>query len=295
MRRLYCVTRGQSNRLLSRWLCHKVVPSSKPAAGLLANSPDAVDSALQHLRENGYAVLGPRLDANDVSDLIDFALRTRARLMPKPPTGLSEEVYNPAAPRAVKYDLPEHELVQQPVIQKLLADPSLRDLARRYLRCEPVNDLVAMWWSTAYSNEANSEVAQLYHFDMDRPQFLKLFFYLTDVGPDTGPHCYVRASHRERPASLWRDGRLSDAEVLTLHGLAAEVEITAPAGTLIAVDTSGFHKGKPLVRGHRLILQIEYTSALFGQRYARIGVPATEFWREQIAREPIYLARFHLA
>ena len=92
-------------------------------------------------------------------------------------------------------------------------------------------------------------MAQLYHFDMDRPQFLKLFFYLTDVTPDTGPHCYVRASHRERPAALWRDGRHADDEVLALYGRASEVEITAPRGTLIAVDTSGFRKGKPLIRG----------------------------------------------
>ena len=165
-----------------------------------------------------------------------------------------------------------------------------------------MNDLVAMWWSTAFSTEASSEVAQLYHFDMDRPQFLKLFFYLTDVTPDltdvtpdNGPHCYIRASHRERPPALWRDGRHSDAQVLSQYGREREVEITASQGTLIAVDTSGFHKGKPLSGGHRLLLQFEYTSALFGQRYARITVPPTEFWSGQIAAHRQYMARFSLA
>jgi hypothetical protein len=70
------------------------------------------------------------------------------------------------------------------------------------------------------------------------------------------------------------------------------MEIIAPRGTLIAVDTSGLHKGKPVVAGHRLILQLEYTSALFGQGYAHLTVPGTEFWRQAIAADPQYLARF---
>lgn len=295
MRRLYCITRGRSNRWLARLLAQPARPPASPTSGLLAGmGASERDAALQALRRDGFVVLGRCLTDEQIESLIDFARRTPARLMPAPEQGPDVDCFDPERPRAIKYDLPEEKLIAHPVIQRLLADRSLQEFARRYLECEPINDLVAMWWSTAYSREANSEVAQLYHFDMDRPQFLKLFFYLTDVTTDTGPHCYIRASHRDRPAALWRDGRHGDDEVRRLYGMEREVEITAPRGTLIAVDTSGFHKGKPLARGHRLILQLEYTSALFGQSYARLRIPADEFWRDALKASPVLMTRFSL-
>lgn len=296
MRRLYCITRGRSNRWLVRLLAAPPEAASPSVAGLLATVGEAErDAALDSLRRDGFVVLGRRLTDAQIESLIEFARSTPARLIPTPSDGPVIDRFDSKRPRAIKYDLPEPALIEHPVVQELLADRSLRDFARRYLGCEPINDLVAMWWSTAHSSAASSEAAQLYHFDMDRPQFLKLFFYLTDVTSDTGPHCYIRASHRERPAALWRDGRHQDEDVLRLHGADSEVEITAPRGTLIAVDTSGFHKGKPLARGHRLILQLEYTSALFGQEYARIRVPPSEFWRAEREANPVFMARFSVA
>lgn len=296
MRRLYCITRGRSNLWLSRQLGVPAAFAKVSAGGLLGDLDQRErDAALDALNRDGFAVLGRRLTDLQIERLVAFSRATPARLMPTPISEPTQECFDPECIRAIKYDLPEADLIEHPVVQELLADPSLRDLARRYMGWEPINDLVAMWWSTAHSNQASSEVAQMYHFDMDRPKFLKLFFYLTDVTTDTGPHCYIRRSHRARPAELWRDGRLSDDEVLALYGRASEVEITAPRGTLIAVDTSGFHKGKPLVCGHRLMLQLEYTNSLFGQQYAHIKVPPSTFWRAQLAADPVFLSRFALA
>ena len=299
MRRLYCVTQGRSNRWLVRRLGKRAVASSGPSTqGQLSEMPEhELDGIVNDIKRDGYRVLGQRLSERDVESLVSFAGSIPARPIPSPSGGPLDARYEAGKPLAIKYNLPEHALVEHPVIQRLLADSSLRELARRYLGCEPVNDLVAMWWSTAFSCEASSEVAQLYHFDMDRPQFLKLFFYLTDVSEENGPHCYIRGSHRERPPSLWRDGRHGDGEILAQYGSESEVEITAPRGTALwfAVDTSGFHKGKPLRAGHRLILQFQYTSVLFGQRYTTMRVPQTEFWREQLLADRRYLSRFSLA
>lgn len=296
MRRLYCVTRGRSNRSLVRMLA-RIDDREPPAttAGVLADLGQAAfAAAVETIRHDGFVVLGQRLSKADIESVIEFARTTPARLMPTPPSGPAEACFDASRPLAIKYDLPEQRLVEHPVVQRLLVDESLRDLARRYLGCEPVNDLVAMWWSTDFSREASSEVAQLYHFDMDRPQFLKIFIYLTDVTSETGPHCYIRSSHRERPDPLWRDGRQTDAAILSHYPADREIEITSPRGTMIAVDTSGFHKGKPLVRGHRLILQFEYTSALFGTVYERIRVPSTEFWRSRMREAPHFFSRFSL-
>lgn len=294
MRRLYCVTRGRSNQWLARALQSPPVPEATPAGLLAPMAQRERQDQLARLRADGHAVLGRLLPQAACDALRAFAAQADCELIPPPAGGPRTARFDPAAPLAVKYALAERDAVAQPQVQALLADASLLQFARDYLGCEPVNDLVAMWWSAPGGAAASSEAAQLYHFDMDRPKFLKIFFYLSDVTPQTGPHCYIRASHRERPAPLWRDGRHADADVLRLHGADSEVEITGAAGTAIAVDTSGFHKGKPLAQGHRLILQLEYTCATFGQQCERIEVPPTPWWREQLARRPRYFARFRL-
>ena len=293
MRRLYCITRGRSNQWLARVL--GCAPGFENRVdGLLRRAADTMDTDTftQGVERDGFAVLGVLLTDAECDQLIEFAHRTPARLIPSPGNPV-EALFDAQRPLAFKYDLPEPTLIEHPVIQKVIADASLRELARRYLRCEPVNDLVAMWWSSAMPGPASSEAAQLYHFDMDRPQFLKIFFYLTDVTAQSGPHCYIRGSHRDRPDALWRDGRYENHAILDHYG-GCEVEITGRRGTAIAVDTSGFHKGKPLSGSHRLVLQIEYTSALFGQSYQRLTVPDNRFWTEQLRLHPHYYSRFSL-
>ena len=46
------------------------------------------------------------------------------------------------------------------------------------------------------------------------------------------------------------------------------VEIKGQRGTLIAVDTRGLHKGKPLKEKYRDIFQVEYSNSLFGRKYS---------------------------
>jgi hypothetical protein len=291
MRRLYCITRGRSNRWLGSLLRR---PAARPATpgGLLGALDDSgYAERVRGLEANGFEVLGHLLSDADCDSLVALALATPANLIPAQ-AGAESALFDPGAPRAVKYDIPEEALVGHPVVRRLLMDASLRELAARYLRCEPINDLIAMWWTSARPGPASSEAAQLYHFDMDRPQFLKIFFYLTDVDTDSGPHCYIRGSHRERPAPLWRDGRHTDAAVLAQYGADREVEITGPRGTAIAVDTSGFHKGKPPRRGARLMLQLEYTSALFGQRYQTLTLRSGGGWEAERREHARYLTRF---
>lgn len=143
---------------------------------------------------------------------------------------------------------------------------------------EPVQDMFTMWWSTPHTDgdgEANarSQAAQLYHYDMDRLAFLKVFFYLTDVTPDTGPHCMIRGSHRSKPGPLWKDSRQADATVHAHYGPEDRMELTGPKGSILIVDTRAFHKGKPLVSGERLVFQLEFASDLFGCPYDTLTLP----------------------
>ena len=76
-----------------------------------------------------------------------------------------------------------------------------------------------------------------------------------------------------------RDGRIPDEEIVREYGQEAIVEITGKRGTLLAVDTRGFHKGKALESGDRLLFQVEYTNSLFGAPYNRMDIDGT--WSER--------------
>ena len=112
---------------------------------------------------------------------------------------------------------------------------------------------------------------------MDRFKWLKVFIYITDVGPDNGPHSYVRGSHRTGaiPSDILRRGyvRLTDEEVSTVYPKDDILVFDAPRGTIIIEDTRGLHKGVHVREGARLILQLQFSNTLFGANYpaARIN------------------------
>ena len=110
----------------------------------------------------------------------------------------------------------------------------------------------------------------MYHFDLDRIKFMKFFFYLTDVDAETGPHCFVKSSHGKLPKAINRDGRFEDDEIEKIYGKDNLLELCGKRGSIMAVDTRGFHKGKDLTKDKRLLFQIQFTNSMFGQTYERI-------------------------
>jgi hypothetical protein len=103
---------------------------------------------------------------------------------------------------------------------------------------------------------------------MDRIRWIKFFVYLTDVGPDNGPHCFVAGSHKTGgiPNTFLDRGyvRIPDDEIHAAYPNERLIEFTGPRGTIIAEDTRGLHKGRPVVAGHRLMLEFEFSNSLFG-------------------------------
>jgi ectoine hydroxylase-related dioxygenase (phytanoyl-CoA dioxygenase family) len=131
-----------------------------------------------------------------------------------------------------------------------------------------VLDTVNMWWTTAFGTRPDSSAAQLWHFDMDRLRWIKFFVYLTDVTLESGPHCFVAGSHRTGgiPQDL-RDlgyARITDDVVDRHYPREAIKEFVAPRGSILAEDTRGLHKGKPAIKGDRLMLEFEFSNSLFG-------------------------------
>ncbi len=275
LRRLYSATHGAFNRKVSKRLARgSKTPAVQPVSGLLGSGDElagALERALEDLRRDGFHVFKQRMPAEQVEALVRFAKEAECRLIPAPSTGPARARFDPAAPKAPRYQVDEEALVSAEGVQRFMADETLIRLAELYLEAPPINDLTAMWWSAPADAASRSAAAQLFHFDMDRLRFIKYFVYLTDVGPHNGPHVVVRGSHEKRPAAFYKDRRFSDEEVSTAFRGDEVRSLVGPAGTVLAVDTSALHKGQPLETDHRLLLQVEYTNSLFGQMYTRVN------------------------
>jgi hypothetical protein len=271
---LFCATGGRSNDIISRGISLLNPPYRiENAAGVLnLDTAEARSEAIDTLRAQGFYVFPTRLPASTCDELLKIALT-------EPCTGYDDNgrkevgLYNRESPMAVKSTIHAEALIRHPVVQKLISDMSIISLVQEYLESKPVLDHLVMWWSSHINEKPDAEAAQLYHFDMNKVKFLKVFVYVTDVGPENGAHCFIKKSHKTGaiPSSLLQRGyaRIADDEVEECYPPEDFVEITGPRGTIFVEDTRGLHKGKRLEKGDRLAFELEFSNSLFGSSQKR--------------------------
>ena len=275
---LFCLSGGRSNDRLSRIISRFAPPYRFPGTrGVLGNlSAEDLASITERLDRDGYYVFPARLPEEMCRRLIDSALSQPGTILEGDSTRSATPLrvsYGPerGAPRGVRYELGMSDVIANPEVQALLCDLSILSVAQSYLRARPIADVLAIWWTTAFNAQPSAAAAQLFHFDMDRIKWLKFFIYLTDVGPQSGPHAFVAGSHRSGsvPQHLLERGyaRLSDDDVRGCFPDAKLVEFEAPRGMILAEDTRGLHKGKLVSSGDRLMLQLQFSNSLFGATY----------------------------
>jgi hypothetical protein len=273
---LYCSTNGKFHENFNAKI--KAFNPPKKESSTLEGVPgtfSVIDftSINSKLNENGYFHFNKKLSKELCNKLVDFALKTPATM---PPAYDKKILYDPQNPLAEIYRFSIQDLANNFEIQNLMMDPVLVNIARNYLGCEPIFDFPAMWWSTAFQKEASSEAAQLYHFDLDRVKWLKIFFYLNDVTEENGPHCYIRGTHKPGAKSdeLLKRGyvRIKDGEIHPDYPATDIKVVCGEAGSIFAGDTKCWHKGMHLKSGHRLVLEFEYTSSMFAANNPKLEV-----------------------
>lgn len=300
---LFCLTKGRSNDWLS-----SVVGFFKPVSQF-ENTRGVVEetmcqnsvSAASNLREQGFHIFKDRLPEDICDRLLQYAISNPCKARPMDGVSMKKEgkgIYPRETPKTSRYDFSTQDLLEVEDIQRLLADFSFASIAQDYLEAKPVIDVLSMWWHTSYSDKPDKGAAQYFHFDMDRPKWLKFFIYLTDVKPENGPHTFVKESHKTNgiPESMLKKGyaRLTDEEVKNYYGEEKIIEFTAPRGTIIAEDTRGLHKGKHVEKEDRLILQIQFSNTLFGGYYpkAKLGKNIVKPLKEAVDKHPMLYASF---
>lgn len=170
--------------------------------------------------------------------------------------------FRPDSPPSPESNMGYHsidQILRAPHVLDLFNDPRVLETAELYLGCKPLLDNIGCWWSYGGESFGGREAAkgtQRHHRDLDSLRGFKIFFYLTDVDEDGGPHVFVKGTHRSRKLSTGR--AITDAEVEAAFGTRDTVTMTGPAGTWFLGDTYGVHKGALPRRGRRLLLSAQY-------------------------------------
>jgi len=146
------------------------------------------------------------------------------------------------------------------------ASHRLLDVANTYLGLWAKLEYVDMWYSVPQPADADRKSSQRWHRDFNDKHLLKAFLYLVDVDEGTGPFEYVPGSApggRYADAWPWRplgenyppDGelekRIPDDGITTF---------TAPKGTMVFCNTSGFHRGGFATERPRVLATVTYSS-----------------------------------
>lgn len=208
---------------------------------------------------NGYVVLPKVVKREYVESLKEWSYDIKYRTIGNDEKTSYVDKVDFSNPGCVTANAIEADLLQNKEVMSLINDPVLLAIISCYLGVEPVLIHLCMWWSFVnQKQEASSEAAQLYHYDLDHMKWLKVFFYLSDVTAEQGPHTYIPASHKigQKNYKILQRGyaRVTDAEMKDMQS-EEPCSLLGEAGTVIIGDTKCFHKGTPVVAGSRLVLQ----------------------------------------
>jgi hypothetical protein len=223
-----------------------------------AHTPPALDDVqqrvLERLREEGYAALPfselvpePAVWQELEADAQRFVAETEAGLAREREGGESELRRRAGKEFLVRKYSWGIELALDDPWLRLGTNPRLLDLANAYLQMWSKLEYVDVWYTPPAGDDARRS-SQRWHRDFNDRHLLKAFLYLVDVDGDTGPFEYVpRSAPGGELERLWPWRPLGE-NYPPEHDLAERVNgrsvtFTAPKGTIIFCNTSGFHRG----------------------------------------------------
>jgi len=146
------------------------------------------------------------------------------------------------------------------------ASRRMLDVANTYLSLWSKLQYVDLWYSVPQPPDADRKASQRWHRDFNDKHLLKVFLYLVDVDEGTGPFEYVPGSAPGgRYAQEWPWQPLGDnyppggelEKRIPADGIRT---FTAPKGTMVFCNTSGFHRGGFATVSPRVLATATYSS-----------------------------------
>jgi hypothetical protein len=237
---------------------HDRVLANRASRRRYAGEPPALDDTqrgvVERLRAEGYATL-PLTDLVPEPETWSDLEGDAGRFVAETEAGLaSEEAGGEAALRrragkeflVRKYAWGVTLGLEDPWL-RLGVSPRLLDVANAYLEMWSKLEYVDVWYTPAAGGDERRS-SQRWHRDFNDRHLLKAFVYLVDVDDETGPFEYVpRSAPGGELDSLWPWRPLGDnyppEDELAERIDDRAVTFTAPKGTIIFCNTSGFHRG----------------------------------------------------
>lgn len=214
-------------------------------------------SEIEELNERGYLTLPP-LDKQKCDNIIKELEKLTFQQWGKSHT-IKGFDYDSA--QSNLYEVKDQKtIIRIPEVLQVSNNPDTLALVEKYLGGKPIQTQANCWWSIHFSE---SEPTWLFHRDGTYEKFIKCFIYLNDITMENGPHVYVPESINNMilPEKYRPSKRVSD-DFIKEHYLEIKY-LTGEKGTTMLVDTRGWHKGLPVEKGHRILIQLEWTTEEF--------------------------------
>lgn len=257
-----------SDYYLDQRFYRSTYPSSTPT---ISEMDGEVYAALNALRNYGYYVFKIRLSQDTLCQIQSIIRKNSLRPELANQAKASAEIDRDDAIRhSDRLRFYYSDTSVHSVSRKLgNYESTLGVIARQYLGSTRVFSRCSGWLSVGRSRQKArdlSDAAQMFHFDYDAFNFLKVFVYLSDVDNTNGMHEYISSSHKGFPLkedilkSMPPYFRISKEQLLSIYkDNSLVVGHCGLAGTIIIEDTSGFHRGAPLLSdATRDIFVLEY-------------------------------------
>lgn len=153
------------------------------------------------------------------------------------------------------------------IFVRIAVAPEVLDIANSYFGMMTRLRFFNVWRNFCAS--APPRNSQLWHRDPEDRYILKMFVYLSDVDDEAGPLFYAPGTHgygsiKAEPRLFGEDGttarRANDKEMQAVVREDKWVKSVGPKGTIVFVDTRGYHKGGLARNRDRLVYNCMFTS-----------------------------------
>jgi hypothetical protein len=275
-RRVHRVATALERRgIVATYELHDHVLSNRASRRKFAHHPPELDElqqdVLQRLQKDGYAVV-PFTDLVPDTSVWSELEAEAARFAGETEAGLAAE--SEGSESELRRREGKEFLVRKYAygVELGLDDPWLRlgynrrllDIANSYVGMWSKLEYVDLWYTPPVAGDQRKS-SQRWHRDFNDRHLLKAFLYLVDVDEDTGPFEYVpRSAPGGELDRLWPWRPLGenyppeDEFAKSVNG--RSVTFTAPKGTIIFCNTSGFHRGGFARRKARLLATLTWDS-----------------------------------
>jgi hypothetical protein len=222
----------------------------------------SVDECVEQIRDQGVC-LGLNLPEAETREIQEFAEHTpcyRRHVRGDEPF-LRREVKDGHLPDGRVVPLAEvGDLLSCGAIRRMIRDPVLREIARRYLGYWPTHIGPSLFWSFVMTipDDERRRLHQTidYHYDVAGCSFMKANWYIHDTDRHSGAHVMVLKSHHGKPLRMLLSANQSDRDVLDRFGRENEFVVEGKAGFGFFQDNACFHKALQPLLAARLFLEL---------------------------------------